>query len=696
MSKTERTPKRSLQERIALARELGCDVIEFPGGNGEIGAVYGRVSGPEQAVDSVWGLKRQRGMAGKAEGLNYSAVISILSDMIGVSGALGPEDRPGFRRLCELIELGIADDVFVLEFSRLVRERVIGLEFATLCIRNQATIIDETGRVLDPSDEVGLILYVIELMKSEGERNRINSRLQGSRRVKASEGRNPGFNIPTGYYTDPTLEKSDPDYDRFKIYVPHIALPTFVLSEVLRTGRHAPKEILKACREKGLSLLPPFEPEMLRRHMETRSSLFKSPRDGSGNYIVLPTLVRSIVHNHRWYAGVFEWGKNSEWGPPLRIEDNHPAIITHAQSLEIERILARQRRGPCERQGILPLAGLVWSFNSDGKAVPLEYAMTTGYAPRYICSWDYNRSVPGSSTWSLTHHLVEEPVCAIVLERLVLPDYADQIVAELETNRQQALDAAKRYREWREHLEEEIENLQANFARVNHPDDVASIQRQLDQRREKLARLAIEEESSILGREMMSERDIATYREFLADLPSLWANADNGLRNRFLSIVLEGVYILKGPNHFDARIVWYNGQEEFIRVHIPPRYREGSEWTEEDLQYLREHFATASWEEMLTRLRRKEIAIRLQAFKLGLKRREEHIYPRKRWSEEEEQVLRRYSRGEMSFRQMTELLPGRNEEAIYSRMKYKGLPQPTHPYWHYLPESYASSFPSWD
>jgi DNA invertase Pin-like site-specific DNA recombinase len=198
-------PKLSLKERIAKARQHGYEIEVLKGGNGKIAAVYARVSGPQQALDSIYSLKRQRGLTDQAIEMKYSAVIAIFADTAGFSGALGPEDRPGFQKLWQSIELGIADDVFVMDFTRLVREKTIGLEFATLCIKNQVMIINETGRTLDPNDESGLLMYILELTKSEDERLRINLRLQGSRRAKATEGRNPGMNIPTGYFTDPTL-----------------------------------------------------------------------------------------------------------------------------------------------------------------------------------------------------------------------------------------------------------------------------------------------------------------------------------------------------------------------------------------------------------------------------------------------------------------------------------------------------------
>jgi len=85
-----KTEKKSLTERIERAQTLGCEISTYPNGNGKIAVVYGRVSGTKQALDSIYGNQRQRGMAGKAADLNNSAVIAIFIDLSGVSGASDP------------------------------------------------------------------------------------------------------------------------------------------------------------------------------------------------------------------------------------------------------------------------------------------------------------------------------------------------------------------------------------------------------------------------------------------------------------------------------------------------------------------------------------------------------------------------------------------------------------------------------
>ena len=232
-----------------------------------------------------------------------------------------------------------------------------------------------------------------------------------------------------------------------------------------------------------------------------------------------------------------------------------------------------------------------------------------------------------------------------------------------------------------------------NFARVTLEENIVSIEQQIAQRREKLAGLAAEAESLIVGRQVMSEREIETYREFLSDLPALWENADNELRNHFLHIVLQGVYVFREPTFYDVMILWYNGEQDFIRIHIPPRFWRRDKWTEEQEQYLRENYATASWHELTTVLGRKESAIKLRAFQRGLERKEK-VSSGKKWSSQEEEVLERYSACELPYEEMRCALPDRNEQAIYSKMRRMGLSQPTRPHWYILPESYDSGSPS--
>ena len=70
-------------------------------------------------------------------------------------------------------------------------------------------------------------------------------------------------------------------------------------------------------------------------------------------------------------------------------------------------------------------------------------------------------------------------------------------------------------------------------------------------------------------------------------------------------------------------------------------------------------------------------------------KRQEPTGPRKRWTPEEKEVLRQYSQSELSYEGMREALPERCEQAISSQTKRLGLPQPTMPYWRYLPQSYG-------
>jgi DNA invertase Pin-like site-specific DNA recombinase len=695
MPKPELETRVPVKDRIADARALGYHVHELEGGNGRIAAVYGRVSSPKQARESIYSLARQRELAGLAASMDYSAVISILADMDGVSATLGAAERHGFGRLCRAISLGIVDDVFAMVLDRLLREWIISHEFAVICLKNNTRIIFETGQVIDLSSGTGQLVYAVETMRAVDELNTMTGRLQGSRRKKAEQGRNPGMSIPTGYYIDPELSKGEPQEGCFLIYEPHGRFVSFVFEQLLALGRSSPRQILKACQQYGFDVLPPFGPQPLRKYMESRSGLRACRRDAAGNYVVSATLVSSIIKNHEWYAGVFKWGMDRKWGDPIRIEGNHPAIIDPTWTPAIQRMLkSRPARAQASHEP-LPLSGLVRTLNAAGEQVPLEHAATTGNGPRYVYAWEYRRSEPDSLTWSLSSHLIDRPVTSVVLSRLVLPDYAEQVAAQLNTRENEVAETMERHRAMKRSLEKAIENLESNFARVSNPEDVDSIVRQLAEHRAELAELTAQEKRlSVHENEQSSSHDIEIYRALMRDLPVLWQAADNTLRNRLLALILQRVELTRDRTHFDARIVWFDGQEDVIRVHIPVRFLTRKKWTDEEDEYLRVDYATADWETLTERLDRKEGAIANRAFNLGLKR-QAPTGPKRRWSEVEIEVLQSYSRSEICYEEMREALPNRNEQAIYRKMSLIGLSQPTEPFWYYLTNN-GSRCPSGD
>jgi DNA invertase Pin-like site-specific DNA recombinase len=673
--------------RLQTAKDLECDVTEKPNGNGKIAAVYGRVSSGLQAIQSIYANQRQRDMAARASDLNYSAIISIFADLQGVSGALGPEHRPGFATLCKLVEEGIADDVFVMDFTRLVRDHIIGLDFAQICIKEHVSIIDEAGRTLDPSDKVGLILYVIQLSESVEERNRINSRLQISRRKKAEQGRNPGMSIAVGFFIDPRLGRDDSDYHRLLVYEPHAKFVRFVLMSMLRHGKR-PHMLFRLCREAGLDRLPPFDDGDIGKYMETRTALVRTRRDPLGRYIVQETLVNSVINNYGLYLGTFAWAHNSEWGPPIYREGNHQPMIDPIYEPEFQRIAASSQKHPQKARGVLPLSGLIYSLNNGPIPTPVQALTTTGDYARYEDAWAYNRSLSDGLGWGFRRDIVEGPICEAIFERIKLPNYAEEVAVELDQNRQAALRQAEYYKQSRDRLENEIKTLQGNFAHFSHEKDVASLKLQIDERRSELNRLANEAEESNVGKDWGQEASLEAYREMLANIPALWQTSTDQVRNRFLKLILEAVHINNYRDYFDVTIIWFNKQEDRIRVHLPVRSHDKLKWTEEDRAFLLENFATAPWSEITARLRRSQRSIFTYArhkLKIG-----PHVRPRpplqqKRWTVEEKAILQQYCDGQIAFDEMMAALSPRGEESILSKFRHKQNRHPEKPVWRHLP-----------
>jgi DNA invertase Pin-like site-specific DNA recombinase len=687
----------SLAERIARARELGCAFTEYPHGNNKVALVYGRVSGGKQATDSIYANQRQRGMANKAASLQYSAVINVFADLAGVSGALGPEHRPGFRLVCQLIEEGIVDVVFVMDFTRLVRDKVIGLDFATLCIQSSVTIIDETGRTLDPSDKVGLILYVVQLSESVEERSRINFRLQISRHKKAELGRDPGKSINVGFYIDPRLSKQDPNYHRWLPYEPHTGFVRLVLNTALKVGR-SPSKIYQACQAAGLTTLPKFEDQVVREYMEKRTGLRRTRRDQSDDYIVSKTLIKSILDNYEFYMGIFKWGKeNSPWGTAIRIENNHTPIVDPVYHSEFQLLASLGKRHPQRAKSALPFSGLIYSLNNGLEPTPAQGL--TGKIGYYADIWEYNHGRSDQTRWNIRRSVLEGPICEVIFARLKLPDYSEQVAAKLDHNRQEATEKIERLRASQARLEAEIENLNEGFAYTNTPKGRSDLQQNITKRQQQLHELEKRVQESIVSKDWEEDQTrLEDYRALLSNIPLLWETASDPMRNRFLQLILKAVHIDYQGTYFDATIIWFNGEEDHIRVHIPVPYRSKQDWTAEERDYLEANYVSAPWHELTTKLGRSERAIYVYAeCTLGLRKLEGKHQRGKNalWTPEEKSAIVEYMQSEMSYEDLRLALPDRTEEAITSRLRDLGQAgHPTKPYWHYLPDSSGVSLPS--
>ncbi|MBI5548282.1 MAG: recombinase family protein [Deltaproteobacteria bacterium] len=114
-------------------------------------------------------------------------------EALGVSGALGADDRADLRRLAALSAARAFDELRVWNVDRLTRATDLRERAAIwgLALDAGATIVDATGKVLDPADESGIgeVDYYLQTFFASRERQKILARTAAGRRRAAEDGR---------------------------------------------------------------------------------------------------------------------------------------------------------------------------------------------------------------------------------------------------------------------------------------------------------------------------------------------------------------------------------------------------------------------------------------------------------------------------------------------------------------------------
>lgn len=135
--------------------------------------------------------------------------IVIIDDDLGVSGS-GQVERPGFKRMLQLVTDGQVGLVLGLEMSRLARNFKDWHDLFEVCAIFETLIADEDG-VFDPNDPNDRLVLGLKGIISEMELHTMKVRLERGRLNKAQRGE-LFHHIPVGFVRDEAgLPQLDPD-----------------------------------------------------------------------------------------------------------------------------------------------------------------------------------------------------------------------------------------------------------------------------------------------------------------------------------------------------------------------------------------------------------------------------------------------------------------------------------------------------
>lgn len=155
-------------------------------------AGYVRVSTTEQACDG-YGLVAQRdALAAYCAAAGYE-LVTVLADE-GVSGTLGPEERPGLAAVLHLVESRAVDAVLVKALDRIGRRPAVAAAFFDALDAAGVTFLSVTEPALSSDLLRGLFAGI-----ASDERRRILERTSAGRIAKAERGGYAGGRVPYGY-----------------------------------------------------------------------------------------------------------------------------------------------------------------------------------------------------------------------------------------------------------------------------------------------------------------------------------------------------------------------------------------------------------------------------------------------------------------------------------------------------------------
>lgn len=242
---------------------------------------YLRVSTDGQLGDDKFGLEAQRQQIREYCGIHNMTIVQEVRD----EGESGAKERPGFDEIVygEISNPPI-EAVVVAKSDRVARDINVYFYYKMLLRKKDIKLIS----IAEDFGQFGVFANMLEaftLCVAEMERENINKRTSGGRKIKSSNGGYSGGQAPMGY----------------KVQNGELVINEEE-AEVVRK--------IFEWRDKGATLMGIVD-ELNEEGYHTRK----------GNKFVIST-VQSIVNNRKTYEGWYHYGKGGEW-----VKGQHEAIL---------------------------------------------------------------------------------------------------------------------------------------------------------------------------------------------------------------------------------------------------------------------------------------------------------------------------------------------------------------------------------
>jgi DNA invertase Pin-like site-specific DNA recombinase len=629
---------------------------------------------PEFGKEQVQAVKD----AADYPGFYINGQIIVEERDLGISGTLGSDERPGLAHLIEKIEKDIIESLYVVHISRLFRDQTLinGLTFGELCKKHNVLLIMPNMR-LNLRDRMHERIYRMELDRAAEELEIMKMRLGGAKELKAKQGFYASGLVAVGYRLD--REKDSKTYDKYMRYEPHARIIRKIFDSLLECNLST-FMVARRLQDEGI-FVPRWPLEL--QYMENRSATKKMTptQDGKG-YLITPRFVERVITNPA-YIGWWIWG-GSVIG-----KENHQPIIDEETFWFVQQRLHEKGnpKGRAVYSEPMMLHKLLICAHSErhlfNKMNPMlqdrvnrRYYCNGGYDPsRGVCKYCF----------SLADYVLEKPISEYVVYRCSFPDYAEKVVQVLRTGYDEAKDKAANNRREFARLQREIEKLKENLAYTKTQQQAEMILGLIDERKRNLEQSAKAGVKAYPAGRVGKEMNIDRVTNLLESIGKIWNDGgkkkSDRFKNELLRILLNRIVIKekeaeRGGNII-AKIVWVTGTEEELEITRPRIYnRRDDKWTEEEESILRKYYGKVNWMKLCEALPGRTYgAILMKANVLKLRGKSSRKgLPLKRWSEEDDEFLKKaVTKEEVTLEQIGEQLM-RNPDSVRQRLKILGLP----------------------
>jgi DNA invertase Pin-like site-specific DNA recombinase len=633
--------------------------------------IYGRLSSPGQVRDSHESVREIARLVDLAIKDGYKTVLNsddieirlisfqqspagekIWSDGevtvdvrdLGLSGQLYVEDRKGLNELQHRVREGTVGAVYLTEgVSRLSRDkdRILPYQLLKLLKEHECRIRTPEG-VWNPAVERDWDYLADEFEDAIGELRVMNRRMFRRKSQKARRGEYVGEPIPPGFFLPVTGRKPSGEYEYGKMepYPPHAEIVKRVLEEYVNQSGSR----LKTLRALDGLTFPHFPPDL--QYMERLTSLRTCPRTSTG-YKITTTLIRGLAINPKM-IGIWQWGDTEP------IMENHPPVISRELFLEAWQ-LANNNKKPKGRA--INYEPLEWSglFRCLNHPQPHQIASLNSKG-RYVCQRDYIQE-GANICLDITARFLDEPLTTTVLNQLDFTPFTEEMMARLESEHGQSKLEERQARQQAKKLEEEISKWQSLL-----PCCIDSVTGQVDREKEDFywgqireARRKLEDiKIRPVPRNTMTI-DFNEVRAFLKGLTNNWHTYSLKSRNQLLKLIVESVE-LRGSQDIEATIIWKMGFRQKVIIHRPASNSKlERRWTAEEDGLLKMMFPSSTADIVMAALaNRTWKAIRLRAWRLGLKRKKNLTNQMRRWTAEENAQLEQHCQDGLSYEEISD------------------------------------------